>query len=156
MPDKTGPSNVQSQLTTALDAHSGDPPESSMNSPRVILVIDDSRLIRQIAEVALGRVDTWRVVTAESGHEGLELAAGERPDVVLLDVVMPDLDGPATLQLLRQAAATRDIPVVFLTGKSEDDDRRRFEALGATAVIAKPFNPQTLPEQVASALGWPA
>jgi CheY-like chemotaxis protein len=128
--------------------------ENWMNSPRVILVIDDSRLIRQVAQVALARVDTWQVLTVESGHEGLELAAREQPDVVLLDAVMPDLDGPATLRLLRQAVATRDIPVVFLTGKSEDDDRRRFEALGATAVIAKPFDPQTLPEQVASALGW--
>lgn len=126
-----------------------------MNTPRVILVIDDSQLIRQIAQVALGRVDTWRVITAESGQEGVEMAARERPDVVLLDVVMPDLDGPATLTLLGQGDATRAIPVIFLTGKSEDEDRRRLEALGAAAVIGKPFDPQTLPEQVAGVLRWP-
>jgi CheY-like chemotaxis protein len=125
-----------------------------MNDSPVILVIDDSRLIRQVAEVALGRMDSWRVLTVESGHEGLQVAARERPDVVLLDVVMPDLDGPATLALLREHETTRDIPVIFLTGKSEEDDRRGYEALGATAMIGKPFDPQTLPDRVASALGW--
>ncbi len=126
-----------------------------MNDSPVILVIDDSRLIRQVAELALGRIDTWQVLTVESGHDGLQVAARERPDAVLLDVVMPDLDGPATLRLLREEEATRHIPVIFLTGKSEDEDRRRYEALGATAVIGKPFDPQTLPNRVASALGWP-
>ena len=121
-----------------------------MNHSPVILVIDDSRrVIRQVAEIALGRIDSWRVLTVESGHQGLQVAARERPDVVLLDVVMPDLDGPAALSaLLREREATRDIPVIFLTGKSEDEDRRGYEALGATAMIGKPFDPQTLPDRV--------
>ncbi len=124
--------------------------------PRHVLVVDDSPLMLRAAQVGLDRLSGWRVSTAASGREGIALATAARPDAILLDVVMPELDGPGTLHALGELAATRDIPVVFLTGKSEDDDRRRFEALGATAVIAKPFNPQTLPEQVASALGWPA
>ena len=86
--------------------------------PRHVLVVDDSALIRQVVQLGLsGR--GWRVTPAGSGAEGLELAEREPPDVILLDVVMPDLDGPATLSALRAAERTRDVPVVFLTGHGD-------------------------------------
>ena len=120
---------------------------------RRLLVIDDSALIRHAAQLSLEQ-QSWSVAVAESGAQGLELAAAERPDAVLLDVEMPDIDGPATLERLRSDDTTREIPVAFLTGKAEEEDRRRLTALGAVAVIAKPFDPAALAGQVAAALGW--
>jgi CheY-like chemotaxis protein len=121
---------------------------------RKVLVIDDSALIRAAAQISLGRLGGWSVLLAESGAHGLDLAATERPDAVVLDVEMPGLDGPATLERLRRDEATRGIPVVFLTGKAEHEDRQRLIALGAVAVLSKPFDPAALPDQVAAALGW--
>lgn len=116
-------------------------------SPRV-LVVDDSDLIRQVAQLALGRAG-WDVLLAADGEEGIALAAAERPDAVLLDVVMEGLDGPATLARLREQEATRDIPVLFLTARAEAE----IEA-GAAGVIGKPFHVATLADQVRAALGW--
>jgi CheY-like chemotaxis protein len=120
---------------------------------RTILVIDDSALIRAAAQISLGHLAGWSVLLAESGAEGIALAAAEQPDAVVLDVEMPGLDGPATFERLGQNAATRGIPVVFLTGRAEET-RRRLTELGAVAVLPKPFDPATLPDQVAAALGW--
>jgi CheY-like chemotaxis protein len=82
------------------------------------------------------------------------MAAEVRPDAILLDVMMPDLDGPSTLALLRQDEALREIPVVLLTAKVQAADRRQFGALDVAGVLAKPFDPMTLADDVARALGW--
>jgi two-component system alkaline phosphatase synthesis response regulator PhoP len=124
-----------------------------MTGERSVLVVDDSALIRQVAQLGLAEPG-WRVTTVDSGAEAIEVAGRERPDAILLDVVMPDLDGPATLARLRSEEPTRDIPVVFLTAKAEDTDRRELEDLGAAGVIAKPFDPGELAGQVAQTLGW--
>lgn len=116
---------------------------------RRVLVIDDSDLIREVAKLALGRAG-WEVLVAEDGASGIELAARERPDAILLDVVMEDLDGPATLAGLRDSAETSAIPVLFLTAKADG----AFEATGAQGVIAKPFDMATLADDVSTALGW--
>ena len=116
---------------------------------RRLLVIDDSDLIREVAKLALGRAG-WEVLTAEGGREGVALAAAEQPDAVLLDVVMDDLEGPAVLALLREQATTREIPVLYLTAKTDDG----FDATGAQGVIAKPFEIGSLAGEVAAALGW--
>ena len=117
--------------------------------PRRILVIDDSELIREVAKLALGQAG-WDVLTASTGHEGIELAAVQTPDAILLDVVMDDLDGPATLDLLRAGETTREIPVLFLTARAEED----FAAGAAQGVLAKPFDIGSLAQDVAAALGW--
>ncbi len=78
------------------------------------------------------------------------LAARERPDAILMDVMMPHLDGPATLAALRQDPATRDIPVVFMTATNDPDEQERLVALGAKGVISKPFAPLSLPERLAA------
>ncbi len=119
-----------------------------------ILVIDDSPLIRRVVEVAIGENSDWLVHTAGSGADGVDVAARERPDAILLDVEMPDLDGPATLTLLRAHEAAREIPVLFLTGHTAEADRRALEALGAAGVMAKPFDPDTLASDIARQLGW--
>ncbi len=123
------------------------------NGSHTVLVIDDSAVIRQVVKAALGTTDpAWAVLAAGSGADGVALAASERPDVILLDVEMPDLDGPATLAALRAQAATREVPVLFLTGHSADEDRARLEALGAAGVIAKPFQPARLGDEIARLL----
>jgi CheY-like chemotaxis protein len=83
-------------------------------------------------------------------------AAERRPDAILLDVMMPGLDGPATLERLRADPATAEIPVLFMTAKAQAGELTRFAALGVAGVIAKPFDPMTVHERVSDALGWAA
>jgi DNA-binding response OmpR family regulator len=117
-----------------------------------VLVVDDSLLMRSAAALGLSRVAGWDVATAASGRAGVELAAGYRPDAILLDVVMPELDGPATLRALREQATTHDTPVVFLTAGAGEPGA--LVALGAAGVIAKPFEPGELAAQLSEVLGW--
>ena len=119
-----------------------------------ILIIDDEDDIREVVQVSLVAVGGFEVVTARSGKEGLDKAASERPDAILLDVMMPGMDGPTTFERLQDNADTRAIPVILLTAKVQAADRRRFSELGVTAVLPKPFDPVTLADQVAGALGW--
>jgi two-component system alkaline phosphatase synthesis response regulator PhoP len=125
-------------------------------SKKTLLVIDDDDDIREIAQLTLELGASWRVLTASSGAGGVETAKGSAAslDAILLDVMMPGLDGPATLELLRKHDRTRDIPVVFLTAKTRPTERARLTALGVAGVLAKPFDPMALPEQIATLLGW--
>jgi len=122
---------------------------------RRLLLIDDEDDIREVAKLSLELVAHWDVVTARSGAEGIELAAREQPDAILLDVMMPGMDGAATYGRLQSNPETREIPVVLLTAKIFDrpDDRRGLEGI---TVISKPFDPMRLAAHVASALGWAA
>ncbi len=117
-------------------------------SARTILLIDDDEMILRIARVALAKVGGSRALLATSGAEGLALAAAESPDVIVLDVMMPGMDGPATLERLRADAATRLIPVVFLTAKARPEDVESLLALGAAGVVTKPFDPMTLHAEI--------
>jgi CheY-like chemotaxis protein len=119
-----------------------------------LLVIDDEDHIREVAAVSLEMVGGWDVLTASSGSEGIASAQAEQPDAILLDVMMPDMDGPTTLQHLQRNPSTCHIPVVFLTAKVQASDHRRFADLGVTGVLAKPFDPMALPDDVAGLLGW--
>ena len=120
---------------------------------RRVLVVDDSPLMLAAVRLGLGQTPDWDVATAGSGRGSIELAARFRPDAILLDVVMPDVDGPETLRSLRAQAATRVTPVVFLTAGVTDRDG--LIALGVAGVIAKPFDPSTLAAQLNEVLGWP-
>jgi CheY-like chemotaxis protein len=102
--------------------------------------------------MSLARVGGWDVVVAESGAAGLEASERERPDAILLDALMPELDGPATLERLKAQPATREIPVLFLTAKLQPSDRSRYAQLGAVGVIPKPFDPMRLPSDVMAML----
>ena len=121
---------------------------------RRILLVDDEDHIREVAQVSLEMTAGWEVLTAGSGTEGLATAVAEQPDAILLDMMMPDMDGPATFQGLLADQRTRHIPVVLLTAKVQAADRRRFAGLGVAGVIAKPFDPLGLADQVAETLGW--
>ena len=116
-----------------------------------VLYVDDEPDIREIAKISLDLDDGMIVETAASGEEALGLAVSWRPDVILLDVMMPDMDGPSTLAELRKKRETRDIPVVFITARTQNQEIELFRALGAAAVISKPFDPMLLAAQVRSA-----
>ena len=119
-----------------------------------ILIIDDEDDIRQVAALSLETVAGWDVIVASSGAQGLQRAVEHQPDAILLDVMMPGMDGPTTFRELRKNPATAHIPVLLLTAKVQSSDRRRFADLGVQAVLFKPFDPMTLHNQIASALGW--
>ena len=113
-----------------------------------IMIVDDDEDICTVAELAARRVGGWDVVVAASGQEALDKARSERPDVILLDAMMPVLDGPSTLVKLREEPSTATIPVIFLTAKVQRREIERYMALGAIGVIRKPFNAMTLPDEV--------
>jgi CheY-like chemotaxis protein len=117
-----------------------------------ILLIDDEDDIREVATVSLESVGGWRVSSAKGGPEGIAMACAEPPDAILLDVMMPDVDGPATLLRLQADPQTRDIPVIFLTAKAQSADRRGFDALGVCGTVTKPFDPMMLTHQIAAIL----
>ncbi len=119
-----------------------------------ILIIDNELHIQEVAQICLETVAGWEVLTAASGKEGLEKAAVEQPDAILLDVMMPDMDGPTTLRQLQANSSTQNIPVIFLTAKVQASDRRRYAEMGIRSVIAKPFDPLKLAAQVSESLGW--
>jgi CheY-like chemotaxis protein len=121
---------------------------------RKILLVDDEDDIREVAQMSLEMTAGWEVVTAASGAEALRMAAAERPDAILLDVMMPGMDGPATARELKAGAATAEIPIVLLTAKVQAADRRRFDGLGVAGILSKPFDPMTLADEVAGVLGW--
>jgi CheY-like chemotaxis protein len=121
---------------------------------RKVLIIDDEDDIREVAALSLESVAGWEVISASSGAQGIAQAAQHQPDAILLDVMMPEMDGPATFRELRRNPATDRIPVLLLTAKVQSADKRRFADLGVDAVLYKPFDPLTLSEQIAGALGW--
>lgn len=115
---------------------------------REVLYVEDDPDIRAVAQMALEVVGGLKVCSCAGGREALQALMHCRPDVVLLDVMMPDLDGPATLALLREQPASRATPVIFMTAKAQGAEVDRFRALGAIGVITKPFDPMTLADQV--------
>ena len=115
---------------------------------REILLVDDEADIRTIAHIALTQVGGWSARTAGSGPEALAMARQQRPDLVLLDVMMPGMDGPETLQRLHKLPGREDVPVIFLTAKAMAHDHAWLRDLGAVGVLTKPFDPMALPEQV--------
>lgn len=123
---------------------------------RTILIIDDDEAIREIAKVSLELMTGWIVLTAPSGREGIAAAQSARPDAILLDVMMPDMDGPAVFRSLKEQACTASIPVLFLTAKIQRADLREFKDFGVQGVIAKPFDPLRLGAVVALWLAWPS
>ncbi|RUR75972.1 response regulator [Chlorogloeopsis fritschii PCC 9212] len=122
-------------------------------SAKQILVIDDEDDIRKLIQTCLEIMGGWQVLTAKSGTEGLLLAQTAQPDAILLDVMMPDMDGTSTFQNLQANPTTKHIPVILLTARGRSTEAYKFTQLGVKGVISKPFNPQKLATQVAAALG---
>ena len=121
---------------------------------RSILIIDDEDDIREVAALSLEAVAGWTVYTASSGMEGITTAGKLQPDAILMDVMMPGMDGPTTFKMMQQTKGIEHIPVILLTAKVQGIDQRRFADLGVAAVLFKPFDPLQLSNQIAKALGW--
>ncbi|HVJ07914.1 MAG TPA: response regulator [Acidisarcina sp.] len=121
---------------------------------RRILIIDDEADIREVAALCMELFAQWEVIKACDACEGMERALQEQPDAILLDMKMPHTDGRATLAMLKGNTVTAHIPVLLLTAQALTSERRQLEALPVVAVLTKPFDPQTLAEEIASALGW--
>jgi len=119
-------------------------------SLRRILFVEDDPDIQAVARMALEAVGGFTVLACASGSEALSRLGDFAPDLVLLDVVMPGMDGPATLAALRQIPACRDLPVVFMTSRVDAQDVAAYRDLGVGDVIAKPFDPMALSDQVHS------
>ena len=123
-----------------------------MTQPLKIMYVDDEDDIREIAVIALELDPGITVKVCHSGSDALSIAPEWLPDLILLDVMMPGMDGPETLERLRLAPQTASIPVVFATARTQPEDLERFMSLGAAGVISKPFDPLTLGEEVRALL----
>ncbi len=113
-----------------------------------ILCVEDDPDIQAVIRLALERVGGFTVRLCSSGPEALDAVAGFGPDLILLDVMMPGMDGPATLSALRQLPLAARLPVIFMTAKVQPDEVAHYHRLGAVGVIAKPFDPMTLAKEI--------
>ena len=119
-----------------------------------ILIIDDEAHVREVVQTCLEMLGNWTVLSAASCCEGLDRVQVEQLDAILLDLLMPQLDGFAFLRQLRSNPATQSIPVILLTAMAQELDQQQLPALGVRVAIAKPFNPLSLTKEIAKALGW--
>ena len=119
-----------------------------------ILFIDDEDDIKTLAQFCLESEAGWLMISAADGNEGIAIAEAEQPDAILLDAMMPDLDGIQTIAKLQDNPKTKNIPTIFITAKAQASDRRRFYNAGAKGVINKPFDSLTLASQISGFLGW--
>ena len=121
---------------------------------RRILVVDDEEAIRVIVKASLEFTAGWTVLAAASAVDGLQIAQEERPDAVLIDVMMPEMGGVELLNRLRSHSLTADIPAIFLTAQVGVAEQETLELLG-NGVILKPFEPMAIAQKISSILGWP-
>lgn len=119
-----------------------------------ILIIDDDDLIQAIAELVLGSVPGWTLTGALTGEEGLRLAAASPPDLILLDWVLPGLEGPAILERLAENPVTQNVPVIMLTAMSGEEVEREAAQLGALGILSKPFEPESLAQRISTLMDW--
>ena len=124
-----------------------------MSQPTV-LVVDDDDDIRELTQLALETVSGWNIVTAEGGFAAIEMCRAHHPDAVLLDMMMPDMDGLTTFEHLQADPVTRDIPVILFTAKGRVGEKQPWENYAIRGMIAKPYDPMTLGEQVSEILKW--
>lgn len=126
---------------------------TSVNSKKIqkVLFADDDANIRLIMKMSLEGQTDWNVICAGSGEEALKLIELEQPDLILLDVMMPDMDGPEILKQIRRQFGTR-LPVIFVTAKVQPQEITHYKSMGASGVIMKPFHPMKLVEQIRSRL----
>jgi DNA-binding response OmpR family regulator len=164
-PSRTGPARASSPSSrrdgatvrghppaASREARATDAPRSAATEkPLRVLLVDDDAALRMLYRFNL-QASGVSVVEAEDGESALRLLADELPDVVLLDVMMPGLDGWAVAERLREDERTRSLPVIFITALAEEEARVRGLALGAAGYLVKPFNPATLAEQVEAIL----
>lgn len=113
-----------------------------------VLIIEDDEDVRCVASLSLRLIGGLQVVEASSGAQGIEKASKERPDAILLDLIMPEMDGTETINALKNNPDTAEIPIVFLTTRTLSEDSDRMRNLGAAGILHKPFDPMTLASQL--------
>lgn len=123
-------------------------------SHKQILIVDDDHNVRATVELSLQVTTDWVILTACSGKEGLSLAQTKPPDLILLDVMMPGLDGIEVLQQLRTNISTQKIPVIFLTAKTMAKEQQKLNNLEVQGVISKPFDAMDLGKKICLLLNW--
>ena len=119
---------------------------------QTILLIDDDDDIREATQLCLEVVGDWAIVTASSGQEGIRKAIAGQPNLILLDVMMPVMDGIQTLKKLKTNLKTKNIPVIFLTAKAHPAEQRQYTQLDVIEVITKPYDPFELSDRIAKIL----
>jgi CheY-like chemotaxis protein len=119
---------------------------------KCVLVVDDEEDVRAIAKLGLEMGANWTVLTANCGKEALTIAENYQPDVILLDLMMPDWDGRTTLEQLKANPATQSIPVILMTAKTQSSTQAELRQLDVAAVFTKPFRPLLLPQQITEVL----
>lgn len=119
-----------------------------------ILVVDDEEVIREIVQSCLEDLGGWNVITAQSGQEALGKVMEEKPDAIILDVMMPGMNGLKFLQLLRENPENQSIPIILLTAKLEFTNLQQIINLDLAGVIPKPFDPYELVEKIATFLDF--
>lgn len=119
-----------------------------MNSPQRILYVEDEPDIQAITRIALETLGGFTLEVCDTGMEALQKAGSFTPDLILLDVMMPGMDGPSTLRELRTLEATQATPVIFMTAKTQHHELDGYRALGALDVISKPFDPMQLADKI--------
>ena len=119
-----------------------------------ILVVDDDDGIREVIQICLEAIAGWQVIAAASGQEALTKAKEQQPDAILLDVMMPKMDGLNTFEKLQISDRTKDIPTIFLTAKVKMSEQKKLKVLGVAGVIVKPFEPYSLVTQIKNILDW--
>lgn len=119
---------------------------------KFILIIDDEEDVKEIAQMGLEMATNWNVITASSGKEGLRLAKSSQPEIILLDLMMPEWDGKETLRQLKANQTTATIPVILMTAKTQSAIASELAELDLAGVITKPFRPLELPGQIAQIL----
>lgn len=117
-----------------------------------VLLVEDDNHIRLIIKTSLVKLAQWQVIEARNGTEALRLADEERPDLILLDIMMPGMDGTTTFKELLKKESLNYVPVIFMTAKVQRQEIESYIKLGARGVITKPVDPMTLPEQIIDTL----
>ena len=113
-----------------------------------VLLVDDDMNIRTLAQMGLEGLTDWKVELAASGAEAISKATELKPDLIILDVMMPGMDGPTTLSELRKVESLKGVPVIFMTAKAQTHEVELYQKMGAKGIITKPFDPMTLPDDI--------
>lgn len=119
-----------------------------------VLIIDDEPAIRMIVEISIKAIAGWRVLLAASGQEGIATAEAEQPDAILVDLMMPGMDGITTVQKIQAKAALLSIPIILFTAKSQIGEQEQFASVRIAGVIMKPFKAAELVQEIRSLLNW--
>lgn len=119
---------------------------------KCILIVDDEEDVRAVIQLGLEMQSGWKVLNANSGESAIKTAASEQPDVILLDLMMPDMDGRTTLQKLKNEPKTQKIPVIIMTAKSKYAVEENLGNLDVAAIFTKPLRPLNLAQEISEVL----